>query len=101
MSAIGSERLKMARRRLSTLVCATARDIATDEIAPARKFRRFMGFVRQAEESLAEYSHLNVDSRSMPPIRFLAFWERTESPTLLEKLYSGLSAKESSSCTKR
>jgi hypothetical protein len=49
MSAIGSERLKMARRRLSTLVCATARDIATDEIAPARKFRRFMGFVRQAE----------------------------------------------------
>ncbi len=30
----------------------------------------------------------------MPPIRFLAFWERTESPTLLEKLYSRLSAKD-------
>jgi len=30
----------------------------------------------------------------MPPIRFLAFWERTESPTLLEKPYSGLSAKD-------
>jgi hypothetical protein len=62
MSAIGSERLKMARRRLSTLVCATARDIATDEIAPARKFRRFMGFVRQAEESLAEYRRFPVNA---------------------------------------
>ena len=30
----------------------------------------------------------------MPPIRVLAFWERTESPTLLEKLYSRLSAKD-------